>query len=164
MAAHGIAAGDYPGLQQYFEQRVIDLVRKLPTNKRTVLWEDNSAGHTSGLPKDAVVELWKEHKGDATVIDATVKAGWQVIYTTPDWYFDHWDGKSNMVVGSWEFCYGLDPYEGSTLSKEVLDKAFLGAESCMWAPYFDSTNFLTQAFPRAAAWPSASGAMRASRT
>ena len=56
-----------------------------------------------------------------------------------------------MEVGSWEFCYGLDPYEGSTLSTAVLDKAFLGAESCMWAPYFDSTNFLTQAFPRAAA-------------
>ena len=98
-----------------------------------MLWEDNSAGHTSGLPKDAVVELWKEHKGDATVIDATVKAGWQVIYTTPDWYFDHWDGKSNMEVGSWEFCYGLDPYEGSTLPVAQLDAAFLGAESCMWA-------------------------------
>jgi hypothetical protein len=25
-----------------------------------------------------VVELWKEHHGDASVLDATVKAGWQV--------------------------------------------------------------------------------------
>ena len=30
MAANGIAAGDYPGLQAYFEQKVIELVRKLP--------------------------------------------------------------------------------------------------------------------------------------
>ena len=27
MAANGIAAKDYPGLQAYFEQRVIELVR-----------------------------------------------------------------------------------------------------------------------------------------
>ena len=53
-------------------------MRKLPAPKRTVLWEDNSAGHTSGLPKDAVVEMWKEHKGDATVIDA-IRDGWRVI-------------------------------------------------------------------------------------
>eukprot|EP01046_Picozoa_sp_COSAG06_P077319 COSAG06_NODE_25118_length_644_cov_3.605505_1_plen_87_part_10 len=46
-------------LQAYFEQRVIELVKELPSAKRTVLWEDNSKGHTSGLPKDAVVELWK---------------------------------------------------------------------------------------------------------
>ena len=54
-------------LQAYFEQRVIELVKELPSAKRTVLWEDNSKGHTSGLPKDAVVELWKEHHGDSTV-------------------------------------------------------------------------------------------------
>ena len=95
MAANGIAAGDYPGLQAYFEQKVIELVRKLPTKKRTVLWEDNSKKHTGGLPKDAVVELWKEHGGDASVLDATVKAGWSVFYTSPDWYFDH--GKTLTV-------------------------------------------------------------------
>jgi len=37
------------------------------------------------LPKDAVVEIWKERKGQAAVLDATVKAGWDVVYTTPDW-------------------------------------------------------------------------------
>ena len=74
-----------PGLQAYFEQRVIELVKQLPSKKRTVLWEDNSKGHTSGLPKDAVVELWKEHHGDSSVLDATVQAGWEVFYTTPDW-------------------------------------------------------------------------------
>ena len=54
---------------------------------RTVLWEDNSKKHTGGLPKDAVVELWKERGGDASVLDATVKAGWQVhcaIHTRSD--------------------------------------------------------------------------------
>ena len=56
-----------------------------------------------------------------------------------------------MEVGSWEFVYSLDPYEGSKLSAAELDAAVLGAEAAMWAPYFDSTNFMTQAFPRAAA-------------
>lgn len=32
-----------------------------------------------------------------------------MVYTTPDWYLDHWLGKSNMIVGSWEFVYSLDP-------------------------------------------------------
>ena len=49
MAANGIAKGDYPALQEYFEQRVIATVRSLPSKKRTILWEDNSPGHTSGL-------------------------------------------------------------------------------------------------------------------
>ena len=53
---------------------------------------------TGGLPKDAVVELWKEHGGDASVLDATVKAGWSVFYTSPDWYFDH--GKTLTVSPS----------------------------------------------------------------
>ena len=64
-------------LQAYFEQRVIELVKELPSAKRTVLWEDNSKGHTSGLPKDAVVELWKEHHGDSTVRITT--ANWIII-------------------------------------------------------------------------------------
>ena len=83
MKKHGLPTDDFPALQAFFEQKVIELVKKLPSHKRTVLWEDNSKGHTSGLPKDAVVELWKERKGDAAVLDATVKAGWQVFYTTP---------------------------------------------------------------------------------
>jgi len=98
-----------------------------------------------------VVNLWKERKGDAHVLDATIRAGWQVIYTSPDWYFDHWLGTSNMEVGSWEFVYSLDPFLNSSLPLATLNANVLGAEAAMWAPYFDSTNFLTQAFPRAAA-------------
>ena len=151
MKDHGINEGDYPGLQGYFEQRVIDLVRSLPSRKRTVLWEDNSkgTGHgVSGLPKDAVVQLFHEDNGDATVLDATVSGGWQVFYTTRDWYWDH--GKT-LTDGSWEYAYGLEPYANSTLPGAQLDAAVLGSESCMWSPHFDSTNFMTEAFPRAAA-------------
>ena len=85
MAASGIAKGGYAALQAHFEQRVVDIVRALPSKKRTVLWEDESTSHTSGLPLDAVVELWRESNGNATVVDATVKAGRRIIYTTPDW-------------------------------------------------------------------------------
>lgn len=90
MAANGIANGDYAALQSYFEKRVVDIVAKLPSKKRTVLWEDESTSHTSGLPQDAVVELWRERSGNATVVDATVKSGRKIVYTTPDWYFSHW--------------------------------------------------------------------------
>ena len=151
MEAHGIAAGDYPGLQGYFEQKVIDMVRALPTKKRTVLWEDNSRGArhgTAGLPKDAVVQLFHEDNGDASVLDATVSGGWQVFYTTRDWYFDH--GKT-LTDGSWESDYAMDPFANSTLPEATLNSAVLGAESCMWSPHFDSANFMIEAFPRAAA-------------
>ena len=149
MNANGIPPGEYSRLQEYFEQRMVELVRGL--KKRTVLWEDNTAQHTAGLPKDAVVELWKERKGNATVLDATIKAGWEVVYTSPDWYLDHWLGKSNLEVGSWKFLYSLDPLEGSKLDRATLERAVLGGEVCAWAPYFDSANMLTQTFPRAAA-------------
>jgi hypothetical protein len=110
MAAHGIAKGDYPALQQRFESSVVEIVRTLPRGaKRTVLWEDNSAAHTGGLPKDAVVEVWKEAKGDASVLDATILAGWDVIYTSKDWYFDHQPAATSLLVQSWEFHYSLDP-------------------------------------------------------
>jgi hexosaminidase len=150
MQNHGIVAGDYSSLQGYFEQRVIDVVRALPSKKRTVLWEEstNRASATSGLPKDAVVQLFHEDNGNASVLDATVSGGWQVFYTTRDWYFDH--GKT-LTDGSWEYDYGLEPFANSTLPEAQLDAAVLGSESCMWSPHFDSTNFLTEAFPRAAA-------------
>lgn len=148
MEKQGIAKGDFPGLQSYFEQRLISQVRDLPTKKRTVLWQDNSGDNTGALPKDAVVELWKEKGGDATVLDATIKAGWQVYYTTTSWYFDH--GKT-LTDGSWEFMYAVDPTSASTLPKATLAKAVLGAEACMWSPHFDSASFLVEAFPRTAA-------------
>jgi len=152
MREHGLAAGDYAALQSYFEGKVIDIVRKVSRGrKRTILWEDNSGHHTSGLPKDAVVELWKERRGNSLVLDATVKAGWKVLYTSPDWYFDHWLSKSNLEVGDWTGVYQLDPYEGSTLSTAELDASVLGGEGCAWSPYFDDANILTQVFPRAAA-------------
>ena len=153
MAANGIAKGDYAALQAHFEQRVVGIVRGLPSHKRTVLWEDASTSHTSGLPQDAVVELWQERGGNATVVDATVKAGRQIIWTSPDWYFSQHQGaaKQYQEVADWEFVYTRDPYANSTLPTSELDRAFLGGESAMWSPYFDSANFLTQAFPRAAA-------------
>ena len=66
MKANGIAAGDYAGLQNYFEQKVIDLVGALPSRKRTVLWEEDTrgSGHSiAGLPKDSVVNLFHEDNG-----------------------------------------------------------------------------------------------------
>ena len=137
MAANGIAKGDYAALQSHFEQRVVDIVRKLPSKKRTVLWEDESTSHTSGLPQDAVVELWREASGNATVVDATVRAGRQIIYTTPDWYFSQHQGAAQQYqeVADWEFVYTVDPYTNSTLPTHELDDAFLGGESAMWSPY-----------------------------
>ena len=62
-------------------------------------------------------------------------------------YFDH--GKT-LTDGSWEFDYAVEPFANSTLTDAQLYKAVLGAESCMWSPHFDSANFMTEAFPRAA--------------
>ena len=142
--------------------------------REQVLWEEsrNRAYATSGLPKEAVVQLFHEDNGNASVLDATVSGGWQVFYTTRNWclprqkflpdchlvtfsikgvvcrYFDH--GKT-LTDGSWEYDYALEPYANSTLPEAQLDAAVLGSESCMWSPHFDSANFLAEAFPRAAA-------------
>jgi len=39
MKEHGIKAADFPALQGFFEQKAIEIVRTLPSKKRTVLWE-----------------------------------------------------------------------------------------------------------------------------
>ena len=53
MASHGLSPGDYAGLQAYFEQRMVQLVRNVSDGKkRTVLWEDNSEGGASNSGRD----------------------------------------------------------------------------------------------------------------
>ena len=95
------------------------------------------------------------YNGNLTVLEAVVRSGHDVIYTTPDWYLDY----STLSVGfdshingptQWEFAHSVDPLWNTTLSTEE-QKRVLGGEVAMWGPYEDGTNFMPTVFPRAAA-------------
>jgi len=81
MAARGIAPGDFAALQLYFGERVAAL---LPPGRRAVVWEANS-GAASRYPAGAVVQVWKERHGDSGVLEGLLRAGYDVVWTTPDW-------------------------------------------------------------------------------
>ena len=83
MSAHGMTEPSQ--LQLYFEARVAALFGE---GKRVVIWEEN-AGRENLYPPNAVVEVWKEPHGNLSVMEALVREGYTVIYTTPDWYLDY---------------------------------------------------------------------------
>ena len=151
MAAHGIDT--FAQMQLYFEARV---VAQLNATRRAVIWEGNS-GAQNAYPPGAIVQVWKEKAGNATVLDQLAKNGFSLIYSTPDWYTDWtYDGSAlgydTHVNGpsEWMFYHSVDPFAGSTLTP-AQRKLVLGGEVCAWSPYTDATNIVATVFPRAAA-------------
>jgi hexosaminidase len=138
-------------LQLYFEARTAGL---LASDRTAVIWEENS-GPESSYPPGAIVEVWKERHGDLSVMEQLIRAGYTVLYTTPDWYLDYPTlaaGFDNHVNGDgqWQFVHSVDPLANSSLSPEQ-QAQLLGGEVCMWSPFEDATNFMATVFPRAAA-------------
>ena len=149
MMEHGIP--NTAQLQLYFETRLVGL---LPAGKRGVIWEGNS-GALNAYPPGVVVNVWKEAHGNLTVMEQLVRDGFDVLYTTPDWYLDYphlatgYDYHINGE-GQWQFVHSVDPLFNTTLTPSQQRKV-LGGEVCMWSPYEDATSFFPTVFPRAAA-------------
>lgn len=144
-----------PALQMYFEEQIVSMLQKL--NKTPIIWEENFGSTSSGYPKGAIIEVWKNSWGNSTVLDALIKKGYTTIFTTRDWYLDYStnarkDGYTRRIndISEWEYYYQVDPFTNSTLTEKEQAK-LLGCEVCSWNPFFDGTNMLSNLFPRSVA-------------
>lgn len=152
MAAHGIAS--FAQMQLYFETRV---AAQLSETRRAIIWEGNS-GAANAYPPGAVVEVWKEHAGNASVLEALARKNFTLVYTSPDLYLD-WNYISNSGGGDshvngpdeWLHYHTVDPLANTTLTP-AQQALLLGGEVCMWSPYTDATDVISTIFPRATAF------------
>ena len=102
--------------------------------------------HLSSMPQSKLDGVFSTQRQTGTLYVSTVLNLQSLVEIESAQ--DH--GKT-LTDGSWEFDYAIDPFTNSTLPETTLRAAVLGGESCMWSPHFDSANFMTEAFPRAAA-------------
>jgi hexosaminidase len=150
MSAHGMT--DASQLQLYFEARVAALLGA--AGKKVLIWEEN-AGTRDRYPSNAIVNVWKEGGGNLSVLEALVRGGATVLYTTTSWYLD-WAGVAGSgrsllnTPDEWQRYHAVDPLGNTTLTPQQ-QRSVLGGEVCMWSPMEDAANFFPTVFPRAAA-------------
>lgn len=139
MAAHNMT-GDYEGLENYYEQRLIKIVNTLNTNY--IVWEEIFNHHLDIDPK-TIIHAWLPNwKG--VFQNATTK-GFRTILSSC-WYINR------ISYGEdWKGFYQCDPRSfNQTATQEQLNLV-LGGTMCMWGEWVDNSNILSRTFPRGAA-------------
>ena len=79
-------------------------------------------------------------------------AGSPAVFTCKEWYFDYqpWARDWRLDdLAEWTAVYDAEPLAPKV--NATADALVQGGEACMWAPFQDSTNFMTATFPRALA-------------
>ena len=156
MKARGLADG--AALQSWFERQVVAMAGGL--GRDAVVWEEvftTWPADTGAFPENMVVEPWRGKLNDEyDVLEKVLGAGLRAVYTNNELYLDYELPREKAITqlsNDWKFVYTVDPAPPSLrarLGSELL-KNLLGAETCMWAPFTDSTNTLQTVFPRASA-------------
>ena len=141
MSAHGMA-GNFTMLESYYVQRVLDLVQSL--GKTPVGWQEIFDNRLN-LTVDTIVTAWKNpfaSTGQAEL--ARITAAGHPTLLASGWY------ENYIAYGSqWPSYYAIDPqnFTGSDAQRSLV----LGGEWSLWAEFVDSTNFISRAWPTAAA-------------
>ncbi|MCC6588214.1 MAG: family 20 glycosylhydrolase [Bryobacterales bacterium] len=123
-----------PGLQTYFNQRVLPIIRK--HGKKMMGWDEILH---QDLPKDIMVESWQNHESLVTA----AQRGYQGLLSF-GYYLDHL--KS---AGAY---YSVDPFTGpaKVLTPEQT-KNILGGEACMWTEFISPETIDSRMWPKSAA-------------
>jgi hexosaminidase len=125
---------DSAGLQTYFNQRVAKLVAK--HGRKMMGWDE--VLHPD-LPKDTLVESWRDHESMA----AAAKRGYRTLLAY-GYYLDHLD-----LAGTY---YSVDPLGGPAkgLDPEAAARV-LGGEACMWTEFISPETIDSRIWPKSAA-------------
>uniref|UniRef100_A0A7M5XP63 Beta-hexosaminidase n=1 Tax=Clytia hemisphaerica TaxID=252671 RepID=A0A7M5XP63_9CNID len=140
MADHDMGK-NYSLLEQYYEQRLLDIVGAL--GKNYVIWQEVVDNQVK-VKADTVVNIWRGHndewKAEAKKITTL---GYNVILSSP-WYLNY-----ISYAQDWPTYYKADPqsFDGT---QEQLDLV-LGGTACMWGEWVDATNLLARTWARALA-------------
>ncbi|CAG8480516.1 24582_t:CDS:2 [Dentiscutata erythropus] len=151
-------------LVQQGDVTIESLLDKFVTNLYTILknegkipmtWQEMITEHNIELPKDTVVQVWKNH----TMVKKVVEKGYRVVTGSGDyWYLDcgHGGWLGNNVEGkswcdpykTWQMIYSYNPIK--ELSDEEA-KFVIGGEVLLWSEQSDPTNYEQQLWPRSSA-------------
>ncbi len=143
MADHGLATGDYNGLESYFVNRVARGKGLVAAGRTLVYWEEIFNNNVT-LPADAIIQAWK-----SDAMPGVLRAGHRTT-NSYKWYLNH--GCDNYGDGVWGSFYENDPmkWAGTGLSP-AQQRLVLGGETTMWSECVDAQSFDSIVWPRTAA-------------
>jgi len=140
MKARGL---DGAGLENYYENRLLDIVGQL--GKSYVVWQEIFNNGVQVKP-DTVIDVWKGFD-TKTLAEATAKNF--TVIVSGGWYEDDGDGKCCTFDG-WKF-YAQDPANFTGGAHAEATGLLLGGKVCMWGEHVDATNSVSRVWPRASA-------------
>jgi len=134
---------DYSKLENYYVQRVIDLVAG--NHNRSIIGWQELFDNGLNLPSDTVVDVWKGHGSPAwkTEMDQVTKAGHRGLLSAP-YYINY-----ISYGATWENYYTPEPTDfGGSTEQEAL---VMGTQACIWGEWVGSTDLISRLYPSASA-------------
>jgi len=138
MADHGMGK-NYSLLEQYYEQRLLDIIGDL--GKNYVIWQEVVDNQVK-VKADTVVNIWRGH-GDQwkAEVAGVTKKGYNVILSSP-WYLNY-----ISYAKDWPGYYKVDPQSFNGTDEQLA--LVIGGTACMWGEWVDGTNLISRTWARA---------------
>jgi len=131
---------DYAQVEEYYMQRLVDIVRTYPKNVSYIVWQE-VVDNGVDVNKDTIVNVWKL-EGNEEEMSKVTGMGYRAL-TSACWYLN----KISYGI-DWPKYYDCDPhnFNGTDAQKRLV----LGGGPTMWTEFVDSTNLISRLWPRAA--------------